>query len=150
MNGQILQVEARSDGQLLCDGEHSKTAGVLPSAAHMISRMLRPRLLSLRAKPPLTPLKELMMSLRARLWSILARKLLDMSSSLESVSASSGFWDLARTINESRAYSLARVNSIGLSLHVTGMSYFEAIIVSDTFVQVRVMKVVSTFTFVWV
>lgn len=54
--GQILQVEALSEGQSFSELAQSKTAGVFPSAAHMIWCTVMVLLSRARAKPPLTPL----------------------------------------------------------------------------------------------
>jgi hypothetical protein len=101
-------------GQSSLLGEQLKTAGPLPSAASITSRIVMSRLWRASSKPPLTPLNDFKMLFRASDWRILAKKLLEILSSLERVSTSSGLGALAKIISESRAYSLALVINIAI------------------------------------
>jgi len=111
-NGQIEQVEDFSDGHLLSLEAQSKTVGDFPSAAHIISCTEISELSFAREKPPWAPLKEFNIPCLAMAWSILAKKLFEMSSSLDKVSASIGLSAFANKISDNRAYSLARVINI--------------------------------------
>jgi hypothetical protein len=66
----------------------------------------------MRTKPPFTPLYDFKMPDFAKDCKIFARKLLDIESSLESVSLSIGKSVLDRTMRDKIAYSLARVINI--------------------------------------
>jgi hypothetical protein len=113
-NGHSEHVVALLAGQSSLLGEQLKTAGPLPSAASITSRIVMSRLWRASSKPPLTPLNDFKMLFRASDWRILAKKLLEILSSLERVSTSSGLGALAKIISESRAYSLALVINIAI------------------------------------
>ena len=103
-NGQIEQADAFSEGQVLPLVAQSKTAGDFPSAAHIMAWTVILSLSCAKANPPWAPLNELRMPLRAIVCSILAKKLFEISSSRESVSASIGLSAFARTIIDKREY----------------------------------------------
>ena len=111
-NGHKEHKEALFEGQAVSDGEQSKTVGALPSTADITVSIFISFGSFMRTKPPFTPLYDFKMPDFAKDCKIFARKLLDIESSLESVSLSIGKSVLDRTMRDKIAYSLARVINI--------------------------------------